>query len=408
MGEYYSHFKRMQKLLALGKVVLLGGRDTADSIISLEGMIHRRIDKEFLNPSDEEREIIEGIKQDNLTFADRTIKDQRDGEIFTQIKADVRERDLHLFHRFSDPVKSTAELEVLLDTSKRAGANSITLYLYYVPWQRQDKKDDGRVPITAKLFFDKLTASAGHRLKRIVGFDLHARQAQGFFDGPLDELSAVPEFAAYYKHKFKDKLSLNGGSESKNLVEVISPDAGGAKRARYLANLLKVQYQVLDKVRTGHGEATTNFYLTHNIEGKDIILVDDMIDSAGSVVGEYENEKNGPIQFLKSRGAKVYVCATHGVFSEKNGIPAERRFRREGTQVLITNSFPEKYGGYYAENNTWLTVLSLDYAFAKSFYCNQVGESMSGFIQNREKLLRADKLNVVTDGGMVSFIPDKT
>jgi ribose-phosphate pyrophosphokinase len=402
MDSNYARFKRLQKLFALGNVVLLASRGAEKSTKPLESIIHQRIDKEFLDPSKEERDIIEGIKRDNLRFVDTRIKDQNDGEIFAQIKENVRERDLHILHKSLDPVRGTAELEILLDASKRAGANSITLYLPYAPYQRQDKKDDGRVPITARQFFDKLTISAGHRLKRIVGFDLHSKQAQGFFDGPLDELSAVPEFAAYYRHLFKNELSRS--TEENKRVEVISPDAGGAKRARYLANLLGVQYQVLDKIRTGHGEVETSFYLPNDVNGKKIILLDDMIDSAGSVVGSYEINKEGPVQFLKSKGADVYVCASHRIFSEKGGIPAEKRIQIADVPILITNSLPEKEEGYYAEHKKWLTVLSLDYALAKSFYCNQVGESMSSFIVNREKLLKADKLNVVTSGGMVNIM----
>jgi len=383
MHNAFEKLKRYKKFLALSNVVLLGSRAAEPSLGHLEQMIHHRLDKEFPNPDEEEAEIIEGVKRENLRFVDRKIKQQRDGEVFTQVLENVRERDVHLWHKFSDPNIDKSEIEIICDALKRAGVNSVTLYIPYSPYQRQDKKDDGRVPISAKLIFDLLSMSLGHRLKRIVTFDLHARQAQGYFDGPLDELSAIPEFAAYYRSLFRGDPN----------TEVISPDAGGAKRARYLAKLLGTQYQVLDKVRTGHGRAETRFYLPSDVNGKRVILLDDMIDSGSSMVGEFENDKPGPVQYLQSRKAEVFICATHAILSEKNGISAEERMRKAGASVLFTDSLPEKYPGYYEENQDWMQVISLDYTMAKAFYCNQVGESISTFLRHREERLKGAKLD---------------
>ena len=253
---FIQELDRYRKLSSLRNVVLLSSRAEDNWRSSLEKKINARIKKEFPNPTSEESEVIEGMLDSNLRFAKRTIKQQNDGEFFIQIRENVREKDVHLFHKFSDPNLSMMELLVMGDALKRAGVSSVTLYLPYIPYERQDKKDDGRVPISARLVFDLLEASLEDKLKRIVTFDLHAKQEQGYFNGPLDELSAIPDFAAYYHDLFKEEFSA-----PKPNVLVVSPDPGGAKRARLLAELLRVQYEVLDKVRTGHGQAEHRFYL---------------------------------------------------------------------------------------------------------------------------------------------------
>lgn len=374
--------EHQRKLTALSNVVLIHGCSGEFSKSQLEEKISQRIDKEFPDQRPREKAIIKEIKEKNLCFVERTIKQQRDGEYFVQIKENVREKDVHLFHKFGDKNLDFMELLVMGDTLKRAGVKSVTTYLPYIPYQRQDKKDEGRVPISGELVFKLLQSSFGSRLKRIVTFDLHASQAQAHFEGPLDELSAMAEFAAYYRD-----LKLDA---------IISPDAGAAKRGRYLAKLLGLQNHVLDKKRTGHGKAETRYILDFNVKGKKIGIVDDMIDSGSSVVGEYENKILGPVQYLQSKGAlSVNLCCTHPIYSEKNGIKAEERLRRAGIEVLVTDSLPEKQAGYYEANKDWQKVISLNHALAKTFYCNQVGESISAFIQAREKRLMKDKLDFV-------------
>lgn len=383
---------RRNKLASLSNVVLLGGRAMEDPK-HLEKKIAERINKEFPDPSSREEEIISGLRESNLRFVERKIKQMNDKELFVQIGANVREKDVHLFYKFDDPNLSSMELFVMGDALMRSGVRSITTYLPYIPYQRQDKKDDGRVPISAKLFFNLLKTSMGDRLKRIVTYDLHAKQAQAHFDGPMDELSAVPEFAAYYSLLFKEDLN---SSDPK--VKVITPDAGGAKRARILAKLLDIQYLVLDKARTGHGKAEHNFYLPADVRGVKTIVVDDIIDSAGSLVGEFENDKQGPIQYLQSRGAEVYVCATHRLLSEKNEISAEKRLAKVNVPVLFTDSLSEKYPRYFEEHE-WMSVLSLDYVQAKAFFCNQVGSSISDFLRGREERLYGRKIDFVVKQG---------
>ena len=374
MNDSLKDLERHKKLSSLSNVVLLNNLAAEGSQEHLMTKIHQRVDKEFDGADEREKKIIEEIKAENLRWGSRILKKMNDGEYFAQIQENVREKDVHLFHKFSDKNLGLMELFILGDSLLRAGVKSITLYSPYIPYQRQDKKDDGRVPISSKLIFNLINASFGDRLKRIVTFDMHAKQAQGHFDGPLDELSAVPEFAAAYRDL--------------NLDAIVSPDAGGAKRAHYMASLLGLQYYVLDKRRPAHGEAETSYVLDIDVKGKRLGIIDDIIDSGGSV--------EGPINYLYENGAEMVVCAaTHPVLSKKGGVPAEERLRDTKAKFFFTDSLPEKEEGYYLRNKDWATVLSLDHALAKAFYCNQVGESISEFIRSRERRLKKEKLDFV-------------
>jgi len=374
---------RYKKLVSLRNVVLLNNRAYDSSVKSLEVKIQERVTKEFLDPTSDEQEIIEEMKATNLKFVDKLSKQQNDREVFFQVLENVREKDVHFFHKFSDPNIDLAELLVAGDALKRGGVNSVTLYLPYIAYQRQDKKDDGRVPIAARWIYDVISISFGNHLKRIVTFDLHAKQEQGYFDGPLDELSAIPDFAAYYHDLFKDSFA----SDRRDVL-VISPDPGGAKRARSLAKALGTQFVILDKVRTGHGEAEHRFYLPSDVKGKKAIVVDDIVDSGSTAVGEYENNKIGPLQYLRDeRGAEVHFCATHALLSSKNGILAEDRMRKAGVSAVFADTMPEKYDGYYKENSDWMSIISLNYVSSKAVYCNQVGASMSDFLKKRDERL---------------------
>ncbi len=376
---------RKRNILKFTDVVLLDGASTPLSARThLEEKIGSRIRAEFLDPGRDpstiDRSLVEYIvRRGHLNFAPRKIKLQGDKEPFTAVDTNIREKDVHLFYRFSDPNVDSMQLFCLGDAIKRAGARSATLYLPYAPFQRQDKRDDGRVPITAKLFFDLLDKSFGRTLKRIVTADLHAKQAQAHFDGPLDEFSAIPEFAAFYKQHLGDDI--------KNTV-VMSPDAGGAKRARYLAGLLGVEYHVYDKNRLGHGLASTRDTNTIDVRGKNVIIVDDMVDSGGSALG--------PIGYLQAAGAKqVYMCATHAILSEKKGVTAEERLRGSDAQFLFTDSKPPKGPNFYSGNKDWMKTISLDYALARIFLCNVLGQSVSGFYKSREKRLMNKKIDVL-------------
>lgn len=401
----YDDMIRMKRLMRLSDVVLLGCNAVNGRMQDhLTKMIHARLDKEFPKPTAEESVIISEIKQRDLRFLPRTEKKHNDGEVFVQIDGNVRRKDVHLFTKFGlDKTGGEVILYRMGDALKRAGADSVTLYMPYVITQRQDKKDDGRVAIAVANFIENMETSFGNRLERIVTSDLHARQIQGLYRGPLDEISAVPDFAAYYKETLKTDL------QEEDRVVVISPDAGGAKRAEKLAKALGVQYYVLDKRRTGHGEAETRYFLPVELQGKKAIVIDDMVDSGSSVVGEYENNKDGPIQWLQSQGAEVYCCATHPVFSKKNGISAEDRLSRSGASILVTDSLPEPHEGYYEKHRDWLTVLSFGYPLAKAFWCNVIGDSISGFLRRRDELLQEGRLDYVLrpDSGLYVMEPSE-
>lgn len=404
MTKEFERLERHRKLESLANVVLLNNDVAESSQDHLEEKIRNRLDKEFPNPSPEEAQIINGLKEKTLHFVPREIKRHRNTECFVQVQQDIREKDVHLFYKFRNPLYTKTsdnhtipyidgdlmQLFITLDSLLRAGMKSVTLYAPFIPYLRQDKKDDGRVPITAKLLFNLLETSSGGRLKRIVTVDLHAQQEQGFFDGPLDELPAMPEFAAYYKELFKDS---EDGTYCGHDIETMAVDSGGVKRTAKMAELMKTPWNVFEKLRTAHSEAATRLEGVRVMGGKKVIIAEDMIDTCGSIAGEEEKNRDGPIQYLIKRGAEVYVCAAHTIFSRKNNISAEQRLRNSGAKVLVTDSIPERYSGYFEENKDWLTVISLDYVLAKTFYCNQVGESISGFLESREHKLKGDKLD---------------
>lgn len=372
-----------KNLWNLSDMVIVSGR-SADKFASvLLKKFHERIDKEFHDINVKNKQLLKHIKEETLILAEKTIKEHNDGELFVQLKANIRNKDVHVIQTFADKNKDLMELFIINDALNRAGANSITNYLLYVPYQRQDKKDDGRVAISAKLIFNLLNQSCGvGKLKRIVTFDLHARQAQAHFDGPVDEIRAMPLFASYYRDILKIPLSEKG----KEMVAVISPDAGSAKRAEYLARLLGVRYHVLDKKRTAHGETKFNFVLEWDCNGKHVIMCDDMIDTGGSMVA--------PINFLKNRGAIVYACCTHPLLSPKAGMSAEQKLAPTGVHLLTTDSLPEKHKGYFKEHSRWVDVISLAFDMAKVMYCNQIGDSVSTFIENTEKLISKESLDI--------------
>ena len=149
----YQKLLRLRKLASLSNAVLINS-SSFSFYKHLEVKLQERVEKEFRDRTAEEACIIRDIKKNNLRCVERKIKQHRDGEFFVQIQENVREKDVHLFHKFNDKNLDLIELFIMGDALKRSGVNSVTAYLPYIPYQRQDKKDDGRVPITAKLIFD--------------------------------------------------------------------------------------------------------------------------------------------------------------------------------------------------------------------------------------------------------------
>ena len=258
------------------------------------------------------REIAEYI---GTKLGDAQVKHFSDGEISIMIDESVRGDDVYIIQPTCTPVNDNMmELLIMIDAVRRASAKRITAVLPYYGYARQDRKSRGREPITAKLVANLIT-QAGAR--RVLAMDLHAQQIQGFFDIPLDNLMGLPILADYYKHK-----------DTENLV-VVSPDMGGVARARNLAEQIGVPLAIIDK-RRPRPNVSEVMNIIGDFEGKEVILVDDMIDTAGTIT-------NGA-QALIDRGAKcVDACCTHAVLSG----PAIERIEKSPIQELVTtNTIP--------------------------------------------------------------------
>lgn len=220
-----------------------------------------------------------------------------DGEISVSIKESVRGSDVFVVQSTSQPVNDNLmELLIMIDAFKRASAGRITAVIPYFGYARQDRKAKARDPISAKLVADLITAAGADR---VLTMDLHAPQIQGFFDIPVDHLLGVPILAPHFIEKFGD---------DKEDVIVVSPDLGSVTRARNFASRLEVPLAIVDK-RRQRANVSEVMNIIGNVEGKRVILVDDMIDTAGTLC-------NAAKAIIEVGGAKeVTACATHGVLS---------------------------------------------------------------------------------------------
>ncbi|HHH19452.1 MAG TPA: ribose-phosphate pyrophosphokinase [Campylobacterales bacterium] len=238
-----------------------------------------------------------------------------DGEINIKIKESVRGKDVFIIQSTSAPANANLmELLIMVDALKRSSAKSITAVVPYYGYARQDRKAEPRVPISAKLVAN-LMETAG--ITRVVTVDLHASQIQGFFDIPVDNLYGAVLFNDYVKSK-----------NLKNPI-VASPDIGGVARARYFASTLGLDMVIVDKKREKANESEV-MNVIGNVEGKDVIMIDDMIDTAGTMVKA--------ASALKSLGAtSVMACCTHPVLS---GPAYERIEKGELDELIITNTIP--------------------------------------------------------------------
>ena len=236
-----------------------------------------------------------------------------DGEILVEIDESVRGKDVFIVQSTCNPVtENLMEILVLADALKRASAKEITAVIPYFGYARQDRKAKPRQPITAKLVADLLTVAG---VNRVVTVDLHAAQIQGFFNIPVDEMQALPLIANYFEQKKLEDIC------------VVSPDHGGATRARKLAVALDAPVAIIDKRRPKPNVAEIMGVLG-DIEGKNCIVVDDMIDTGGTIVAG--------IQMLKDKGAKaVYIACTHPVFS---GQAVERLRDSVAKEVVVTDT----------------------------------------------------------------------
>ena len=241
-----------------------------------------------------------------------------DGENFCKIEDDVRGRDVFLIQPTCPPVNDNLlELLIMVDSCKRASAARITVVLPYFGYARQDRKDEGRTPITAKLVANIITRSGADR---VLTMDLHAAQIQGFFDVPVDHLYAAPVLNAYFQ-----KMSI----PSDDLV-IISPDEGSIKRAIGHTKRLGGRLAIVDKRRDSALETKQRNIIGGPVEGKVCLMFDDMISTAGSICGA--------AKLIHENGAKeIHVAATHGIFC---GPAIERLDNSPIDSVVVTNTIP--------------------------------------------------------------------
>jgi ribose-phosphate pyrophosphokinase len=236
--------------------------------------------------------------------------------IFVRILDNVRERDVFLVQPFASPVnKNIMEMLIMIDAFKRASAGRITAVIPYFSYGRTDKKDQPRVPITARLIADLLTTAGASRL---LTMDLHAPQIQGFFNIPVDELTAMALLADFWKKRNMDK------------IVVVATDIGISKRARDLAAALDAPLAIIEKRRMGNNDTTETLNIIGDVKGMRAITVDDEIDTAGSL--------SNAVNALLNKGAiEVYSCCTHPVFSGK---AIERISKSPVKEVIVTDTLP--------------------------------------------------------------------
>jgi ribose-phosphate pyrophosphokinase len=247
-----------------------------------------------------------------------------DGEIDVKVHEDIRGRDVFILQPTCPPVnESIMELLTLVDACKRSSVGRLTAVMPYFGYARKDRKDEGRVPITAKLVANCLTVAG---VDRVLTMDLHAPQIQGFFDVPVDHLYAKPVFADYFR------------SLSSKETVIVAPDAGGIKMARAYAQTLRMPFAIVDKRRMGP-EQTVSEHMIGEVEGKDVIIVDDLISTGGTITDA--------ARMVKRHGArKIFICATHGLFV---GGALDKLAAIEVEKVVVTDSvrplaeYPRKF-----------------------------------------------------------------
>ena len=248
-----------------------------------------------------------------LPLGDSDVETFSDGEISVSIKETVRGSDVFVVQSTSTPVNDNLmELLIMIDAFKRASAGRITAVIPYMGYARQDRKAKARDPISAKLCADIITAAGADR---VLTMDLHCPQIQGFFNIPVDNLLGVPILAPYFMERVKD---------NKEKYMVVSPDLGSVTRARNFAAKIGCPIAIIDK-RRQRANVSEVMNIIGNVEGKTVILLDDMVDTAGSLC-------NAAQALMEIGGAKeIYACASHGVLSG----PAIDRISASPIQELL-------------------------------------------------------------------------
>jgi ribose-phosphate pyrophosphokinase len=276
------------------------------------------------------------------------IKRFADGEIYIEINENIRGNSVFVIQSTSTPANDNLmELLLCIDALRRSSAKNITAVIPYFGYARQDRKVAPRTSISAKVVSNLITNAGANR---IVTVDLHAGQIQGFFDIPVDNLFTTPLFARYIKKKFKNK----------NLV-CVSPDVGGVQRTRGLATKIKADLAIIDKRRPEPGKSQV-MNIIGEVKGKNCIIVDDIIDSGGTIVNA--------VEALKKAGAiDVYVFITHAVLS---GEAAEKIKKSKIKKLIITDTIDNSIK---MKNNSKIEVISIAPLMAEAI--NRISNSTS-------------------------------
>lgn len=274
-----------------------------------------------------------------------------DGEKIIKLESDVRGRDCYVIQSTCDPVdENLVELLIFLDCLRRASAARITAVVPYFGYARQDRKDEGRVPITAKLVANLITTAGADRL---LTMDLHAHQLQGFFDVPVDNLTAGPVIVRYLKSKKIPNLT------------VVAPDVGNMKTASRYATALGAELAIIHKRRLGGAEVACE-EMIGEVKGRNIVMVDDMITTAGTICGA--------ARLLKERGAGLIIAgATHGVLA---GPAVERIERAPLDEVIVTDTVPINSKCQALKNLKILSVAEVLGEAVRRIHMNQSVSSM--------------------------------
>lgn len=257
-----------------------------------------------------------------LPLCDAKVNTFPDGESFVQIEESIRGTDVFVVQPTCPPTNhNLMELLVMVDAIRRASASRITAVMPFYGYARQDRKDKPRVPITSKLVANLLTAAG---VDRVLTMDLHAAQIQGFFEIPVDHLYSVPVLIKHLKNTYVKDM--------KNLV-VVSPDIGGVKNAKSYANILGTELAIVAKQRISATEVNAHAVIG-DVQGKDVLMVDDMTESGGTLCAAAE--------VLKQHGAaRIFAAVSHGVLNEK----ARTRLAASPIERLLTSdSVPMAYG----------------------------------------------------------------
>ncbi len=276
-------------------------------------------------------------------LAEAEVSQFSDGEVFVQVNQNVRGADVFVIQPTCPPVnQNLMELLIMIDALKRASAFRITAVIPYYGYARQDRKVQPRVPITAKLVADLITAAGAHRA---LTMDLHAGQIQGFFNIPVDHLFAAPVLLQY----FLDRLAQRAWED----LVVVAPDAGGVERSRAFAKRLGTSLAIMDKRRTGTNESRI-MHVIGEVRGRDVILLDDIIDTGGTIIQA--------VSALKAEGARrILASCTHPVLS---GQAIERLEQSVIEEVVVTNTIPFRED----QQSKKITVLSVAPLLAEAIH----------------------------------------